>query len=128
MPPLPSVVAFATANQIPLERVELAPEATEPRSGDSVTALVTLFEREHYRQWLIRIGTLELTPEERAAKSPRPLVLFLSTGSKFTFAGARMALDLRLAGPFRDDASVKPAEKRGRDSSTRSFSASASTG
>lgn len=115
VPPLPAVIAFAEKEKIPLDRIEVAANEADSRTGDSVTALITLYEGDHYRQWLLRAATLDLPAAERAAKPPPPMTLFLNTGAKFTFAGGRMALELRIAGPFRSgDSAGKIIDKRAR--------------
>ena len=107
--PLPAVSAFAAVQKIPVERVEVGPEGTAPVAGDSITALLSLFENDHYRQWLLQLTTLELTTAERGAKPPRPTVTYTSAGTEVRYGGARLALELRLVGPFRDDAPASPA-------------------
>jgi hypothetical protein len=89
--------------------VEVAPAETSPRpAGDAVVALVTLFQKNRYRQWLLRITTLELTADE-GQRQARSRVMHTSTGTTVRFDGRLLALDLRLIGPFRSD--VKPGAK-----------------
>jgi hypothetical protein len=92
-PPLPALARFAAAEKIPLEQINLATDGTtEPRPGDSVTALVTLYEGERYRQWLIQLTTVKLTPAEQReiekSKSKLTIEMFTSVGTELRINSA----------------------------------------
>lgn len=115
MPPLPAVVAFAAAQKIPLDQLELSnPGTTEARRGDCVTALVTLYEGEHYRQWIIQLTTVKLTAAEQRdiekAKSRDELTMFSSVGNTLRINSVPYALEARTIGPFYGDQSATPSK------------------
>lgn len=125
VPPSPAVVAFAAAQKIPLEQIDFAADGpAEPRPGDSVTALVTLYESERYRQWLIQLTAAKLTAAEQKqienAKSKLTIEMFTSVGTAIRINSAPYPIEARTIGPFSSDEPAapakpfKPAEKRAR--------------
>jgi hypothetical protein len=116
--PLPAIASYAAREKIPIEGIDPPVDAPRNQVGDSVVALVTLSDRGHFRQWLLRVNMVELTADERHMPPPSPEVFHTSTGSKFQFETARVALSLKLVGPVRDDQRAdggkRPAEKQAR--------------
>ena len=102
VPPFPAVVAVAQANHIPLQPFD-PPATTDSKvtPGDSVTALVTLFQKGgHQTQWLLYLQAVEPVPKEKAGKPLAPVVFFSSCGNKFEFASSPAFVSLRSIGPF----------------------------
>ncbi|HVS52281.1 MAG TPA: hypothetical protein VHD62_07990 [Opitutaceae bacterium] len=123
--PLPAVVAFAAAQKIPLEKIDLAAaRVNEPAPGDSVTALVTLDESGRQRQWLIQLTAVKLSPTEQRdierAKSKLTIEMFTSIGTDVRINSAPYPIEARTIGPFSSEqpataaSSHKPPEKRAR--------------
>jgi hypothetical protein len=102
--PLPEVVEFATAHGIPIEGIELADRAEEARPGDSVVLLVTFFDGEKYRQWLVALTTEELTEADIEKKPPNDIVLYTITGHVLRYPGSWTAVGIRIVGPFAEHA------------------------
>jgi len=103
LPPLPSVVKFATDQGIPIDGIELANRAEEARPGDSVVLLVTSYEGERYQQWLVCLKTEELTEADREKKPPNDIVLYTVTGDELRYPGSWSAVGIRVAGPFAEE-------------------------
>lgn len=125
VPLLPAVTAYAAAQKIPLEQIDLAADrATEPKPGDTVTALVTLYEGERHRQWLVQLTAAKLTSAEQKeiekAKSKLTIEMFTSVGTAIRINSAPYPIEARTIGPFASDQPAapakpfKPAEKRAR--------------
>jgi hypothetical protein len=116
--PVPALVAFASAHQIPLTGIDLAPTGAAPQKGDEVTLLVTLFKGPAFQQWLACLGADDLTEKESRMKPPGAAVINTSTGLALRYVTTRTALRVRFIGPFgpnsptfreRDEALVKQA-------------------
>lgn len=96
----PSTREAARTNDIPIDRIDLPAQAGRLNPGDSLTALVTLFEKRTTSQWLLHVEAAELTPEEKARKAKGPVVQYVGVGDKVKFERAPVPIKLRLLGPF----------------------------
>lgn len=96
---------WAAGENIPLGGFDpLREDGAKARVGDTVVAVVSMQERQKpLRQWILTIESVELTPEERALKSPPGETMHTISGLKVRFESERQALALRLAGPFYGD-------------------------
>ncbi|MBD5780846.1 hypothetical protein IEN85_15210 [Pelagicoccus sp. NFK12] len=73
-----------------------------PRTGDSVTALVSQGKHTADEQWLVRLTAVEKNAAEEArSSSTRPITLYTSTGSSHTFASEQTAIEIEIIGPFK---------------------------
>lgn len=97
--PFPSLVAFASARQIPLSGIALSDKAPPSHPGDTVTLLFTLYRDGRSRQWLVQVTEDDLTAAERAKPSPEA-VIHTSTGQTFNYAHSPAALRVSFTGPF----------------------------
>lgn len=112
--PFPSVAAFASANNIPIEGLDLSTAGGPGRDGDRVTALVTLREGKSSRQWLTHFQVSTLTEKERAAT--KGTIVNLSTNGRvhrFSSA-ANLPFEIRAVGPFTVDQKSPPADQHAR--------------
>jgi len=100
LPPLASVVKFATDNGIPIDGIELANRAEEARPGDSVVLLITSYHGDKYEQWLVSLQTEELTASEREKKPPNDIAIYTITGNELRYPGSWSAVGIRVIGPF----------------------------
>jgi len=104
-----AAVEAARTNNIPIEGIDPPGEAGSLHPGDSVTALITLFEKRGQKsQWLLYVEAVEPTAEEKARKPKKPPVCYVGAGDKVEFAGARAPVSLRLLGPFVDATNKAP--------------------
>jgi len=121
--PLPALAEFAAARAIPMDGREAGSDPQAAHAGDRVVLLFTLFDHEHYRQWLVEIRAAELTDGERDSHpsgfgifGPFLKTLKSSTGHKWSFPASPAALDIRTYGPFYSDASASAGKDRGEKS------------
>jgi hypothetical protein len=92
-----------------MERIDPLGEAGSLKPGDSVTALVTLFEKRGQKsQWLLYVEAVEPTAEEKARQPKPPAVCYVGAGDKMEFAGSAAPVSLRLLGPFVDATNKAP--------------------
>lgn len=104
-----AAVEAARTNSIPIDRIDPPGEAGNLNPGDSVTALVTLFEKRGQKsQWLLYVEAVEPTMEEKARKPKAPAICYVGAGDKMEFARSPVPLSLRLLGPFVDATNKAP--------------------
>jgi hypothetical protein len=121
-----SAVEFARTNDIPLEGIDaLGPEG-HLNPGDSITALITLFEKGgHKAQWLLCTKAAEPTPAEKARAPKPPMVYYVGAGDRVEFTRAHAPVTMRLLGPFVEPIgkakNVKSEEERARISVNQGF-------
>ena len=100
VPPLPELRATASADGIPLEGLVPAAATNTLSPGDSLTALITLHQKENRRtEWLVYFQVVPAT-NDPPAKSPKPEVLYNSTGDKFEFPRSPVVFHIRTLGPY----------------------------
>ena len=105
----PAAIEAARTNNIPIERIDPPGEGGSLNPGDSITALVTLFDKRGQRsQWLLYVEAVEATEEEKARKPRGPAVCYVGAGDKMEFAGSAAPASLRLLGPFVDATNKTP--------------------
>jgi hypothetical protein len=97
----PAATEFARTNDIPITGIDPPAEGSSLNPGDSITALLTLFEKGGRRsQWLLWIEAAEIT--EKAGHTKPSVICYVGAGDKVEFSRAEAPLNLRLAGPFVD--------------------------
>ena len=101
VPLCPAAVAGAWTHDIPIEGIDPPGEADRLAPGDSITALITLFEKgDKQSQWLLCIGAAEPTAEEKARTNKPPIIWYVGVGDKVEFSRDAAPVTLRLVGPF----------------------------
>lgn len=104
-----STTESARANQIPVAGFDPPGEAGTLNPGDSITALITLFEKRGQKsQWLLYVEGVEPTAEEKARKPKAPAVSYVGAGEKVEFTGSLAPVSLRLLGPFAESTGKVP--------------------
>jgi hypothetical protein len=99
--PLGVVTSAATKNGVILEGIDRAVElGSGLKSGDQITALVSLVKDKALTQWLVEASCDELNATERAKPPLRTATLYTNTGTEVFFGGTRCALVVRVIGPF----------------------------
>ena len=99
--PLPAMPAWASSHAVSLEQFAEPAGTAAPRTGDAVTFLVSLRERNDERQWLVQFQIADPTDEERKSKPPLDLFIQMNGGEKLWFSNShRLALDIQTTGPF----------------------------
>jgi hypothetical protein len=99
----PAAMESARTNKIPVEGFDPQGEAGSLNPGDSITALIILFEKRGQKsQWLLYVEAAEPTSAERERKPKEPAVLYVGAGAKMEFTGSLAPVTLRLLGPFVD--------------------------
>ena len=99
-PPCPALVSAAQADGIPLEGVDAPGEAGRFEAGDSLSALVTLFEPgARQTQWLLYLKAV-VPPDHEAGSKPGPMVMYSCQGNKLEYASSPVPVSLRTLGPF----------------------------
>jgi hypothetical protein len=99
----------ARTNHIPTAGVDLVSHTDVLSPGDSVTALISLFEKSGQKsQWLLHVEAVEPTAQEKVRKAPPSSTWYVGTGDKVTFAGSAAPVRLRLLGPFAPGTSKVP--------------------
>ena len=104
--PIPSLVAFATAHQIPLTGIDLAEAGAAPRKDDQVTMLVTLVNGADSQQWLACVAADALTEKESRREPPADAIIHTSTGLALRYATTRAAVRIKFIGPFNSNSSA----------------------
>ena len=116
----------ARAYRMPTQGFDLPRETDRLRPGDSLTALITLFEKGGRKsQWLLHVEAAEPTGEEKARTNKPPRVLYVGAGDKVEFSRAMAPVNLRLLGPFTERSaklwSPKAKEEKARVSVNEGF-------
>lgn len=94
-------VQFARTNDIRLDGIEPLTDSEQLRPGDSITAVLTLFEKGgHESQWLLELKAAEPTPQEKASATRPALVCYAGVGEKIEFSQSVVPVQLRIVGPF----------------------------
>jgi hypothetical protein len=100
IPPCSPLVSAAKALQIPTDSIDPAVSTTNLNPGDSISALLTLFEKGGRRtQWLLFLQALGEASGE-GAKPHGPMKLYSNRGSKLEFVSLLKSGSLRVLGPF----------------------------
>ncbi|HKQ39322.1 MAG TPA: hypothetical protein VJ063_14685, partial [Verrucomicrobiae bacterium] len=102
VPPCAALKAAAQAKNIPLEQIDPVTDEDRLDPGDSIGALITVFEKGHRKQWLVYLEVVAPTPEESAHKPAPPMVLYSSFGGTQTCVSAPAFVVVRTLGPFAD--------------------------
>jgi hypothetical protein len=109
VPPCASLVAAAQAKGIPLEQIDPMTEGDVLDAGDSISAVITLFEKARRKQWLVYLEVVAPTTAESAQKPRPPMVLYSSFGGTQTCVSAPAFVVVRTLGPFAPtDKQTKP--------------------
>jgi hypothetical protein len=103
------LVSRAETCSIPLEGIDPPAQTNELNPGDTITAVITLVEKDERRTyWLLYLRVLD-DHGEPPSKPASPMVLYSSRGTKLEFPSAPTRASLRTIGPFREvDAKKKP--------------------
>ncbi|EEF62118.1 hypothetical protein [Pedosphaera parvula] len=97
----PSLMETARTNNIPIEGMDTPDNTDNLNPGDSLTALITLFEKGgHKTQMLLYVEVAAPTAEEQARKPGPPTVCYVGAGDKMEFTNGLTPVNLRLLGPF----------------------------
>jgi hypothetical protein len=108
----PVLADAARDANLPLAGIDPPGEAGSLDPGDSVTALVTLFEKgRRPAQWLLEVEAVAPDAAEKARKPRAPWVWHTSAGDKLEFVSAHAPVSLRLLGPFAEAAGKAPRAK-----------------
>src|SRR5438309_1121693 len=76
-PPFPSTMIAARQSGILLEPVEAFTSGDQLAQGDSITALITLFQKgAKSTQWLLYLETQATNPQSISTNVARPMVLY----------------------------------------------------
>jgi hypothetical protein len=106
-PPFPSTVVAAKQTGILLEPIEAFTSGDQLTPGDSITALITLFQKgAKSTQWLLYLETQATNSKSISTNVPHPMVLYSSFGNKLTFDSSPAKAKLRLLGPFGEGSAV----------------------
>ena len=108
IPPCPALLAAAQTNGIPLEGIAPPTPGGSLLPGDSVTALIALFEKgARQTQWLLHLQAVAPDAKEQSAKPSPPMVMYTTTGQKLEFASSPAFVTLHALGPF-----IEPGARR----------------
>jgi hypothetical protein len=108
----PVLADAARAGKLPLAGIDPPGEAGSLNVGDSVTALVTLFEKgRRPAQWLLEVEAVSPDAADQARKPRTPWVWYTSAGDKLEFASAQAPVSLRLLGPYAEAVGKAPNAK-----------------
>jgi len=119
LPLHPALVAAAQNNHIPLEGMDAPTNTGQLNVGDSVTALVTLCQKDlPPSQWLLYVKASQPTPKDKPPKPAPPTILYASTGQKMEFTSSPSWVEMRTLGPFANGAG-KQKPPVARDEQTR---------
>lgn len=116
IPPWPAVIAYASAHRFSFEGIHGADSSEAGQARDSITVLVTFYSGETREQWIAELHISTPTAKENADNPPQT-VTFKSPASGRTFqfgSGAKLAIDIRTAGPFVYGQNADVTEKQGR--------------
>lgn len=101
VPPCAPLVNAARTNQISLDGIDDYTSSTNLYPGDSLSLLVTLFEKKAQQtQWLLHVTVVEPTAKELAAKPEPPMKVTTIRSNKLEFASSPTWMSLRTLGPF----------------------------
>jgi hypothetical protein len=101
LPPCASLVAAAQANGIPLDRIDPQMDVDRLDPGDSISALITMFDNGGpRRQWLLYLEVVAPNAKEIAQKPRPPMVLYSSYGGTQACVSAPAFVVVRTLGPF----------------------------
>jgi hypothetical protein len=105
VPPCATLIAAAQANDIRLDQIEEPSHADRLDPGDSVSALITLFDKGRPRsQWLVYLEVVAANPAEQKQKAQPPMVLYSSFGGTQKWVSVPAFVIVRTLGPFVDSA------------------------
>jgi hypothetical protein len=108
----PVLADVARAGNLPLSGIDPPGEAGSLNVGDSVTALVTLFEKgRRPAQWLLEVDAVAPDAGEPSRKPQSPWVWYTCAGDKIEFASAQAPVSLRLLGPYAEAGGKAPKAK-----------------
>ena len=108
----PVLADAARAANLQLVGIDPPGEAGSLNPGDSVTALVTLFEKgRRPAQWLLEVEAVTPDAADQARNPRAPWVWYTSAGDKLEFASAHAPVSLRLLGPYAEAAGKAPKAK-----------------
>jgi hypothetical protein len=110
IPPCAELAAAARTNGIPLDQLDPPDDRHTLDTGDTLTALVTLREKNQRRtQWILYLEVVGPPTNQPAGKTNRPMVLYSCAGTKLEFQSSYKLVELRTLGPFViTGAKVKP--------------------
>ncbi len=113
---LSAALATAAARRgLPVDAIALAREPGPARTGDEVTALVSLRDGSALRKWLVHFRVAPLTDNERSGYQAATFTLTAGSGRTYRFSsGTAVALDIVTLGPATADQTKPVAEKQGR--------------
>lgn len=99
-PPYPEILAAAPGQRWSFNEVDAMSE--DPlRPGDEAIALVTLFDGETEKQWVVVLTVVTPTPDEQKRMvTPPPLTLYTSNGTQLQFQNELALLETKTFGPF----------------------------
>jgi hypothetical protein len=101
--PCAGLVAAAQARNIPLDGIDPVMGGDRLDPGDTISALITLFEKgDRRKQWLVYLEVAPPTAEEAAQKPKRPMVMYSSFGGTQACVSAPAFVVVRTLGPFVD--------------------------
>jgi hypothetical protein len=99
------LVAAAEATRIPLDRIDPQIQTDRLEPGDSITGLITMFEKGGRRtQWLVYLEVVAPDTKESPQKPPPPMVLYSSFGGTQTCVSVPAFAVVRTLGPFVESA------------------------
>jgi hypothetical protein len=117
VPPCAALLAAAQANRIPLEGIDPPGQDDRLDPGDSVSALITLFQKDGRRsQWLVYLEVVAPNTEEQARKQPPPQTFYSSFGTKLKCVSSPAFVLVRTLGPFVESPKGSKPQKAGEKS------------
>jgi hypothetical protein len=97
----PAALQVAQTNNIPLAGIDPPGGTNRLNPGDSITGLITLFEKGGKKtQWLLYVVAAEPTQEEKARTNKPSRIAYVGVGDKVEFSDSETPANLRLLGPF----------------------------
>lgn len=107
--PCGAAVAAAEARKIPLNKVDAAADGESLNPGDSITGLITLWEKGKGRkQWVVYSEIVKPDPKDNGAKPAKPMVFYTTLGNKLEFKSSPVTVNVRTIGPFVDGGNKQP--------------------
>ena len=97
--PLAAVKKAAETARVSLEGIEAPASHDGLRSGDRVTALVSLTEGKKLLQWVIALEVVEPTDQEKKTAATE-LRLYTASGYQFDFGSGHAVLAIQVFGPL----------------------------
>ncbi len=99
--PCPDLASAAAASHVPLTGIDPSVSTNRLEIGDSITGLVTLFEKKGRRQqWLLFLETVSPEQKELPMKGSPPYVTYSGRGTKLEYTNEPAIVRLRTVGPF----------------------------